>query len=57
MPTAKQVQKAINALDNAWKALEPLVGDEPRDSVYTLRADIRRYLEYLEDATWWRKQS
>lgn len=56
-PAERQVKRAIRALERAWVDLEDLSMDDPRDGVTRLRTDIREYLEYLERATWWRKEA
>lgn len=54
IPSEKQVRAAIKALDAAWRAMEPISVDEPRDSASRLRSDIREYVDYLDGAKWWR---
>lgn len=58
MPTQAQVQRAIKALDAAYKALEPLsvhALGAADDSRVRLRSDINEYLTYLENARWWKR--
>lgn len=55
MATEKQIRKAIKAMDAARDALNAITVDDPRDSVSRLRRDLSEYADYLEKATWWRK--
>lgn len=49
------VERAIRALDAAWKAMEPVEEVDPESlGASMLRSSILAYVEYLKEATWWR---